>query len=247
MHADIADCVWHCLVCQQDKPPMPTKEELCWMDKGGAPFIGWSIDHSWTIFHEMKDRNHYLLTTMDLFSKWVEIHAVPSLHSWRVAKFLYDDLVARWGKLRYVQTDNGAEFAGSFTWLCKGLGIVHHHITVGNSKANGQVKRMIRALKDCIRHGLTKMRATFWTNHLASVLLLLCMTVSRMMGIALYLLVTHQQTLLPSITVPGLLSLPDQLTPDEKKHTSLKSAALWSSSKGWEAPALRKLSDRFDS
>ena len=51
---------------------------------------------------------------MDPFSKWVEIHAMPSLHSGRVAEFLYDDLVARWGKLHYVQTDNGAEFAGSF-------------------------------------------------------------------------------------------------------------------------------------
>ena len=109
---------------------------------------------------------------------------MPSLHSWRVAEFLYDDLVAHWGKPHYVWTDNGAEFAGSFAWLCKGLGIVHHHITVGNSKANGQVKRTIRTLKDCIRCGLTKMPATFWTNHLALALLLLHMTVSRMTGVA---------------------------------------------------------------
>ena len=108
---------------------------------------------------------------------------MPSLHSWRVAKFLYNDLVAHWGKLHYVQTDNGAEFAGSFAWLCKGLGIIHHHITIGNSKANGQVKQTIRMLKDCIRRGLTKMPTTFWTNHLALALLLLCMTVSRMTGI----------------------------------------------------------------
>ena len=154
---------------------------------------------------------------MDPFSKWVEIHAVPSLHSWRAAEFLYDDLVARWGKPCYVQTDNGAEFVGSFARLCKGLGIVHHHITVGNSKANGQVKRTIRMLKDCIRRGLTKMPATFWTNHLAPALLLLRMTVSRMMGVTLYLLATGQQPLLPSIAVPGLPSLPDQPTPDEEE------------------------------
>ena len=98
---------------------------------------------------------------MDPFSKWVEIYAIPSLHSWRAAEFLYEDLVARWGKPRYVQTDNGAEFAGSFAWLCKGLGIVHHHITVGNSKANGKVEQTIRTLKDCIRRGLTKTPATF--------------------------------------------------------------------------------------
>ena len=81
---------------------------------------------------------------MDPFSKWVEIRAMPSLHSWRVAEFLYDDLVARWGKPCYVQTNNGIESVGSFAQLCKGLGIIHHHITIGNSKANGQIERMIR-------------------------------------------------------------------------------------------------------
>ena len=121
------------------------------------------------------------------------------------------------GANRYVQTNNGAEFAGSFAQLCKGLGIVHHHITIGNSKANGQVKWTIRMLKDCIWRGLTKMPATFWMNHLAPALLLLCMTVSRMMGIMPYLLVTGQQPLLPSIAVPGLPSLPDQPTPDKEE------------------------------
>ena len=129
---------------------------------------------------------------MDPFSKWVEVCTVPSLHSWRVVEFLYNNLVAHWGKPWYVRTGNGAEFAGSFAWLCKGLGIVHHHITIGNSKANGQVEWMIRMLKDCIQHGLTKVPATFWTNHLALVLLLLHMTVSRMMGVAPYILATGQ-------------------------------------------------------
>ena len=98
---------------------------------------------------------------------------MPSLHSWRAAEFLYNDLVARWGKPHYIRTDNGAEFAGSFAQLCKGLGIIHHHITIGNSKANRQVEWMIRMLKDCIQRGLTKAPATFWMNHLALALLLL--------------------------------------------------------------------------
>ena len=159
------------------------------MDKGGTPFVGWSIDTTGP-FPWDEDGNCYPLVAMDPFSKWVEICAVPSLHNWRAAVFLYNDPVARWGKLHYVHTDNGAEFVSSFARLCKGLGIVHHHITIGNSKANGQVKWTIRMLKDCIQCGLTKMPTTFWTNHLALALLLLCMTASRMMGIIPYLLVT---------------------------------------------------------
>ena len=101
-------------------------------------------------FPQDEDGNCYLLVAMDLFSKWVETHAIPSLHSWRAAEFLYDDLVAHWGKPCYIQIDDSTNFAGSFTWLCKGLGIIHHHTTLGNSKANEQVEWMIRMLKDCI-------------------------------------------------------------------------------------------------
>ena len=208
MYVDIADYVRHCAVCQWDKPPTLPKKELRWMDKGGAPFVGWSINTAGP-FPWDEDGNHYLLVAVDPFSKWVEIHAVPSLHSWRVTEFLYNDLVARWGEPCYIQTDNGTEFVGSFAQLCKGLGIVHHHITIGISKANGQVEQTIRTLKDCIRRSLTKTPATFWTNHLAPVLLLLCMTASRMMGVAPYLLATGQQPLLPSIAIPGLPSLPN--------------------------------------
>ena len=156
---------------------------------------------------------------MDPFSKWVEIRAMPSLHSWRAAEFLYDDLVACWGKLHATSGPTMAlSLQAALHGCAKVLVLFHHHITIGNSKANGQVKWMIRMLKDCIRHGLTKMPATFWTNHLALALLLLHMTASRMTGIMPYLLVTGRQPLLPSIAIPGLPSLPDQPTPDEGRN-----------------------------
>ena len=113
--------------------------------------------------------------------------------------------------------NNGAKFVGRFAQFCKGLGIIHYFITIGNSKANGQVEQTIKMLKDCIWHGLTKVLTTFWTKHLALALLLLCMTVSKMTGIVPYLLATGQQPLLPSIAVPGLPSLPDQPTLDKEE------------------------------
>ena len=72
-------------------------------------------------------------------------------------------------------------------------------------------------LKDSIWHSLTKQPTTFWTNHLALALLLLHMTVSWMMGVAQFLLVMGRQPLLPSIAIPGLPSLPNQLTLDEEE------------------------------
>ena len=104
----------------------------------------WQVPFLWD-----EDGNHYLLVGIDLFSKLVKPHGLcPHYTARGPAEFLYNDLVARWGKQCYVWTDNGTIFAGSFAWLCKDLGIIHHHITIGNSKANGQVEWTITMLKD---------------------------------------------------------------------------------------------------
>ena len=112
------------------------------------------------------------------------------------------------GQDYYIQLKNGAEFAGSFTWLCEGLGIVKHHITIGN-KANVQVERMIQMLKDCILCSLMKEPASFWTNHLALAHVLLLMISSWMMSVVLYLLAMGHQPLIPSLAITGLPLLPD--------------------------------------
>ena len=181
--------------------------DLHWTDKGGTPFISWSIDATGP-FPWDKDWSCYPFVTVEPFSRWVETHAMPLLHSYRTAKFLYNDVVTCWGKPCYVQIDNSTKFLGNFTQLCKGLSIIHHHITVGIKKANGQVKRMIQMPNDCIWNSLMKEPTSFWMNHLALALLLICLTVSQVRGIVLYLLATVHQPLLPSMTVPGLPLLP---------------------------------------
>lgn len=186
---DVAECLRRCTTCQKERPPRPPQEELRWIDKGTAPFVGWSIDAAGP-FPNDDEGNRYLLVAIDPFSKWVEAEPVPTLHSWRAAEFLYHQIIVRWGKPRYVRTDNGSEFCGSFHRLCQGLGIAHHHITVGNSKANGQVERTIRTLKETMRRGLTKDHTSFWSNHLGPALALLRFTPSRMTGFAPFTLAT---------------------------------------------------------
>ena len=80
----------------------------------------------------------YLFLTMDTSCKWVVNHAMPILYSWQAIEFLYDDVLAHWGKPSYIHTNNGADFAGSFTWLCNGLGIIYYHITIGKAYPMGR-------------------------------------------------------------------------------------------------------------
>ena len=178
--------------------------------------MGWSIDAAGP-FPPDGDGNRYLLVAIDPFSKWVEAEPVPSLHSWRAAEFLYWSIVVRWGKPRYVRTDNGKEFSGSFHRLCTVLGIVHHRITVGNSKANGQVERTIRTLKESIRRGLTRSPPSYWSNHLPAALAMLRFTPSRMTGLSPFSIAMGRVPQLPSLPAKPLPELPDEASPAEEE------------------------------
>lgn len=166
-----------------------TPEVLRWIDKGSAPFAGWSIDAAGP-FAADEDGNRYLLVAIDPFSKWVEAVPTPSLNSWRAADFLYQRIITCWGKPRYIRTDNGSEFAGSLHRLCESLGIQHNRITVGNSKANGQVERTIRTLKETIRRGLVRDPHSYWSNHVAPALAMMRFTPNRITGLTPFSLVT---------------------------------------------------------
>ena len=57
-------------------------------------------------------------------------------------------MITCWGKPCYILIDNSAKFSGCLVWISVGLGIIHYYITIGKSKANGQVERIIWMLKD---------------------------------------------------------------------------------------------------
>ena len=40
-------------------------------------------------FPDDADGNRYLLVAVDVFTRWVEVRAIPRLRSWRVADFLH--------------------------------------------------------------------------------------------------------------------------------------------------------------
>ena len=118
----------------------------------------------------------------------------------------------RWGKPRYVRTDHGSEFKGSFVRLCKVLGVVHPKLTTGNSKGNGQVEHTI---KDAIRRGLTQWLDTFWSDHVGPALMLLCFTIASTTRIAPFAMAMGRDALLPSVVVPPM-PLPEEPSPCEE-------------------------------
>ncbi len=63
---------------------------------------------------ETNNGNRSILIAIDHYSKWVEAKAIDEHEAWIVAKFLEDDIIYRFGVLRYVLIDNGREWAIKF-------------------------------------------------------------------------------------------------------------------------------------
>ena len=58
-----------------------------------------------------------------------------------LGKFLYEDVLCRWGAVSEIVTDNGTPFVAALDWLGKKYGIRHITISPYNSQANGIVER----------------------------------------------------------------------------------------------------------
>ncbi len=71
--------------------------------------------------------------------------------------FLKNDVIHRFGVLKYIMMDNGFEWSMKFDQLCKIYGIIHQYITPQWFRCNGIVEWLVKVLK----HGLNVLSITF--------------------------------------------------------------------------------------
>ena len=163
-----------------------------------------------------EEGNRYLIVAVDCLSKWVEAAPLPSKHAFRCAEWLYREVFARWGKPDWVRTDNGAEWEGAFSELLQHWGVKHNKITVGNSKANGQVERTIRTIKDVLRKSMAADDDSYWSDHVAAALITLRHSLARSHGYPPFTIITGLIPVLPS----DLTEVPPPPAPPEGKVTA---------------------------
>ena len=95
--------------------------------------------------------------------------------------------------------DNRPEFSGGFAQLCWKLKIAHHCITVGNSKANGQIKRLFRIVKVVVCKGMTADPNSYWSNHVLMAEMLLWFTRHQAHGLVPFMVITGRHPVLPIV------------------------------------------------
>ncbi|PKI26173.1 hypothetical protein CRG98_049138, partial [Punica granatum] len=70
------------------------------------PFSMWGMDVIGLINPKASNRHMFILVAIDYFTKWIEAVTLASITAKAVARFLRRDIIARYGVLATIITDN---------------------------------------------------------------------------------------------------------------------------------------------
>ncbi|RVW37155.1 Gag-Pol polyprotein [Vitis vinifera] len=130
------------------------------------------LSHSEALYvlAEMHEGKKFLLVATDYFSKWVEAEAYASIKDKDVTKFVWKNIICRFGIPQTIIADNGPQFDSiAFRNLCSELNIRNSYSTPRYPQSNGQAeatnKMLITALKNRLEQAIEK-----WVEELPGVL-----------------------------------------------------------------------------
>jgi hypothetical protein len=92
----------------------------------------------------------YIVAARDDLSQAAEGRALTSNTAAAIAKFLWEDIICRYGHIHTIITDNGKEMQGACQILLKKYGIPHIFTSPYNSRANGVVERGHFVIREAI-------------------------------------------------------------------------------------------------
>ena len=112
----------------------------------------------------------FLIVATDYFTKWVEADPLVHIRDSDAKKFVWKNIITRFGIPRALVTDNGKQFEGkAFKNLCDRYGIKHFFSTLVYPQSNGQAESSNKTLLDGMKKRLTEVKGR-WVNELPSVL-----------------------------------------------------------------------------
>ena len=112
----------------------------------GEPWERISIDICGE-FPTSRSGNRYILTVLDLFSRWAESFPIRNHEASTVARVLSEQVFSRFGIPKQILSDRGAEFESTLMReLCQALGIDKLRTTSYKPSTNGAVERFHRTL-----------------------------------------------------------------------------------------------------
>ncbi|KZV35137.1 hypothetical protein F511_06843 [Dorcoceras hygrometricum] len=169
MKHDAVELAKHCRACQEHANLHHQPATLLQPLATPLPFAQWGMDLVGP-FPQATGQRKFLIVAVDYFTKWVEAEPLARISEREVIKFLWQNVVCRFGIPQALISDNGTQFSGSKVkeW-CRQLSIKQFFTSVGNPQANGQTEVTNRTLVHHLKVRLGNAKGK-WVDELPSVL-----------------------------------------------------------------------------
>ena len=151
MRKDCIEHVKHCDPCQRQGDIHRAPPEILHSIHPPWPFHTWGIDIVGP-FPLAKRQLKYLIVAVEYLTKWIEAEPMATIAASKVEKFIWKNLVCRFGVPRRLISDNGTQFTSSqVRRTCQQLGILQCFSSIEHPQTNGQAeaanKVILKALK----------------------------------------------------------------------------------------------------
>lgn len=82
----------------------------------------------------------YIVQSRCSLTAWPEWRALRTETGVTLGRFIFEEILCRWGAVEEIITDNGTAYIAALDWLASKYGIHHIRISTYNSRVNGIVE-----------------------------------------------------------------------------------------------------------
>ena len=112
----------------------------------------------------------FVLVAVDYFTKWAEVEALANIQDVDVKKFMWKNIVTRFGVPNSLISDNGLKFdSWAFRKFCSDLGIKNKYFTLAYPQSNGQTEAVNKIIVNGLKKRLDGAKGK-WAEDLPNVL-----------------------------------------------------------------------------
>lgn len=141
-------------------------------------------------------RLRYLVQARCALTSYPEWRALADENGANIGKFIFEEILCRWGYVEEIVTDNGKQYISALNWLSATYGINHIRISGYNSQANGIVERkhfdvresILKMVHNEVNKWPTVVHSVFWAERV---------TVKRSTGMSPYQMAHGIEPVLP--------------------------------------------------
>lgn len=158
-----------CEQCQKHATHLLWPAEVLQPITSPWPFAQWGLDLVGKLLTAPGGYKH-LITATDYYTKWVEAEPLITITATDVERFLWKNIISRFGVPYAIISDNGTQFvAEAIEKLCKKYNVRIFHSSVSYPQGNGQAEASNKTISAGIKRRLTLKRGK-WAEELPKVL-----------------------------------------------------------------------------